>query len=568
MTAHETDAARTALINALSEHGALLNTALEHEVHVQVQPGAAFVELTGKLDDDAYHLVTVVANDERELEDRRFKIYYVFSHPTADLLVTVEYLLQKGSENYQSIYDRFPAVDPFEREMVDMIGLRPEVPDKEVRAGSWLHEAYPTSLNPLRRTDTAVAIRERVATFEPALPATDWPLDAAAPGPDGMVLPVGPIHAGIIEPGQFMFSLSGEAIEDLQIRLGYAHRGIERMFQSSIGLLDGWRLAEQVSGDSSFAHSLAYCLAAETLTGADVPTAADILRVIFLELERIHNHIADLCALAEDVGLDQLAAELAVVREDLLRLNHRLTGHRYLRGVNQVGGVRLGVAFETADIRTTLERSIDTFARLGKLMVGRAGFRDRTIRVGVLTPDRARTLGVTGLTARASGIDRDSRWDHPAGAYRRVPSNTGSACTIGDTDEARAGDIYARSLVRAREVLVARQIIYTMLDAWVAVDVRDSSPLAASPRVLPESNYTPAIGIAEGFRGDVVYWLMQDKMNGIFRCKVRDPSMLNWPGLRDSVLPRNRDDDHFETLVADFPLLNKSFNLSYAGNDL
>jgi Ni,Fe-hydrogenase III large subunit/Ni,Fe-hydrogenase III component G len=573
-----TEDASAEIYAMLSDFGALLNTPGEQLVQVQVRSDARLRELAERLSRESYYLVTVVANDERELEDRRYKIYYVFSHLSADLFVIIEYLLDHGSVHYCSISDLVPAAEPFEREIRDLVGLCPATNEHvaaagKVTRGSWLHDAYPPDLFPLRRTDTAAELRERVVADAKDRRLDDLSAYRPAGPPDGIFagtsFPVGPIHAGIIESGQFWITATGETIEDLQLRLGYNHRGIERMFQSYLNLIDGWRLAEQVSGDTSFAHSLAYCRAAEVLTDTEVPAAARFLRPVFLELERIHNHVAALGGLAEDVGMEQFAAEFAVLREGVLRLNKRLAGHRYLRSVNRVGGIGVAEPIEAACVTGELGRWIGSFEGLARALIVRSGFRDRTIRVGVLTRREGLKLGVTGLVARASGITRDSRLGHPVGAYRDAEEILlAPGVVIGDDKEAGAGDVFARTLVRVREVFVSHRLIEWLIGQWSELEPADRLKLATEPRILPKNNYTSAIGHAEGCRGDVVYWLMQDKMNGIYRCKVRDPSMLNWPALRVCASPRTRDGNRLETLVADFPLLNKSFSLSYAGNDL
>ncbi len=562
----------------------VISTPVDQQVQVQVQQDARLREIAQQLAEDEYYLVTVVANDEQELEDRRYKIYYVFSHPTEDLFLTIEYLLDRGSAGYCSIRDFFPAVTTFEREMRDMVGLSPAASEDYVASqpvmprGSWLHDAYPDDLFPLRRTHTADQLSERaaghVASRVPAGAASGpWVADgvdtAPEDGPAEMIIPVGPIHAGIIEPGQFLITTAGEAIEDLQLRLGYTHRGIERMFQSHVNLTDGWRLAEQVSGDTSFAHSLAYCRAAEVLTDTRVPLTAELLRALFLELERIHNHVAGVEGMAVDVGMEQFAAEFAVIRERVLRLNQRLTGHRYLRSVNRVGGIHLVGSPDLTDIAAALRGPIKLFEELTTSMIARSGFRERTIGVGVLRKDEALALGVTGLVARASDVRRDSRLWHPLGAYCDAGPVLHQAHDLGDDEEASAGDVFARTLIRAREVLASYKLVEWLAESSPPQGVTDCGPLVVEPRIFPENNYTSAIGYAEGCRGDVVYWLMQDKMNGIYRCKVRDPSMLNWPALSACVQPKlTAKGIRTETLVADFPLVNKSFNLSYAGNDL
>jgi Ni,Fe-hydrogenase III large subunit/Ni,Fe-hydrogenase III component G len=570
----EDDGATGALRRLLAEAGELLDTPMDEQVQGQIRSGDRLREVVGRMRHSGYYLVTVVANDERELEDRRYKIYYVFSHGSDDLFAIIEYLLEYKSQTYRSIRDIFPAVEPFEREICDMMGLVPAPDDvaagrAKVERGSWLHDAYPSELFPLRRTNTARELRERTlaGTHDGELARSVARGTADRPGrrPAEVILPVGPIHAGIIESGQFLFTTAGEVIENLQLRLGYTHRGIERMFQSYVNLTDGWRLAEQVSGDTSFAHSLAYCRAAEVLTETTVPAAAELHRALFLELERIHNHVAEVGGLAEDVGMEQFAAEFAVIREQVLRLNKRLTGHRFLRAVNRVGGVRVTDPLDPDDIQGVLSTWIGSFEGLARSLIARSGFRERTIRVGILTPGDVKELGVTGFAARASGVSRDSRLGHPAGAYCDAANILRDAQPLGDDEEAIAGDVFARALLRAREVLTSRKLIEWLIRQLAKAG---QGSLRAEPRIQSEHNYTSAIGYAEGCRGDVVYWLMQDKMNGIYRCKVRDPSMLNWPALPRCTSPRLVKDGPIETLVADFPLVNKSFSLSYAGNDL
>lgn len=566
------EAATVPLFDLLAGRGALLNTQSDQQVQVQIRSDSRFREVAERLAALGYYLVTVVANDERELEDRRYKIYYVLSHPSVDLFVILEYLLVQGSVRYHSIRDLFGAAEPFEREICDLFGLLPAEIDEtsskpSVQRGSWLHEAYPPDLFPLRRTSTAVQLRERIAAESTESPAKTTA--RARPGEPALVtFPVGPIHAGIIESGQFWFTTTGETIEDLRLRLGFAHRGIERMFQSYLPMLSGWRLAEQVSGDTSFAHSLAYCRAAEVLIGSTTPPAARILRTLFLELERIHNHVGDVGGMAEDVGMEQFAAEFAAIREEVLRLNKRLTGHRYLRSVNRVGGVQMPGAPDLNDVTSVLGEQLGKFEGLARSLTARSGFRERTIGIGILTRDEALMLGVTGLAARASGVPRDSRLGHPVGVYREAGPILTRQSDLGDDAEARAGDVFARTLVRAREVLTSRRLIGWLAGQWSDLTRAARDTLIEEPRILPANNYTSAIGHAEGCRGDVVYWLMQDKMDGIYRCKVRDPSMLNWPALRACALPKVVGDTRVETLIADFPLLNKSLSLSYAGNDL
>jgi Ni,Fe-hydrogenase III large subunit/Ni,Fe-hydrogenase III component G len=560
--------ARTALLRQLvgpAGYGVQLESPADNQVLVRVPSAGHLDRLAGHLARSGFRLVTVVANDERELEDRSFKLYYAFSHPGADLFLVAEYALGHDVVDYPSMYRWFNAVDSFEREIIDLFGLRAVVQGRpRVAPGFWLHRGYPPDLFPLRRDRVLAELRATVEAYRPE--GGPGPPAAGADQDRGRaLLPVGPVHAGIIEPGRFLFRVAGEVVEDLEVRLGYTHRGIERLFQSRMCLLDGWRLAEQVSGDSSFAHSLAYCRAVEVLTETEVPPAAELLRGLFLELERIHSHVGDVAALAEDVALRRPAADLAVLRERLLRLNAQVAGHRYLHRLNRPGGVALPKAFTPAPILRTVEDCLDRFAVLARRVSRRAVFRDRTIGIGRLTPEAATRLGVTGLAARASGAGEDYRRTHPSGVYRAPwlradPDPLQEPAGDDFTREARSGDVYARFQTRVEEVHTARLLLCRILARWARLPRGDREWLRATPQLLAKNNYSFALGAAEGARGDVVYWLMQDKLGGIYRCKVRDPSMLNWPALREAVLS--------ESLLPDFPLVNKSFNLSYAGNDL
>lgn len=548
---------RNDLVAELPRYAEWLHSPAENELLVRVHHGQ-LAGLAGYLSGHGLRLVTVAGNDERELEDRCFKIYYVFDHPRASLVVLAEYLLARGSTDYASLREVFPAAEPFERQLYDLLGLHPR--GRPPASAHLLHPAHRGKVHPLRRDHRSEALPEPAdGAREPAAAAvpTTVPEPGARPDPGPghhgrlgrqVVLPIGPIHAGVIEPGLFRFRVEGETIEDVEIRLGYAHRGLEHLFQAHLPLLDGWRLAEQVSGDSSVAHALAYCRAAEILAEGEPPPAALLVRELVLELERIHNHVADVGALAADVALDMPAAEISVLRETLLRLNRQLSGHRYLRRVVRPGGVSLPGDLDVVLLRTKLTDGLDRFRHLAGRITSHPGFRSRTIGVGVLTAAEVLTWGATGLVARAST------------PHEGTPARL-------DTEE-RAGDVYARCLTRIAEVTQAERRVLDLLAEWSALPTDQRAHLVNRLRVRPENNYTFAVGRAEGFRGEVVYWLMQDKLNGIYRCKVTDPSTVNWPALRQALLPRPGAAGLLETVLADFPLVNRSFNLSYAGADL
>lgn len=553
----------------------------ENEVHLVIESEEDLFAICRRAKEENFYLCTLVANDERLLESNTFKLYYVFSAPDGELLICEYPLKRQQPRRFSSIQEIFPAVIPLEREIRDMFGISSEelLPDPN---GFILHNTYPENLFPLRRTRPQTTIVERQQNLPPrtVVPHPQQPEGV-------MVLPVGPIHAGIIEPGLFPFYVAGEVIEDVPLRLGYKHRGIEKMMETEFSLATGWQLAEKVSGDSSFAHSLAYCQAVESLGDISVPATAVMWRTVFLELERVYNHIADIGALMHDISLDVVASELSLLREAVVQLNKRLTGSRLLRGVNRPGGVVLNPIGNLDEIRLTLAAITDRFMQLGNLILEMQHCRDRAIGTGVLTRSESDRIGATGLVARASGnMTQDFRLRHPNEIYKRssIQAWINQTCAhdmglthyqttrrtiVYDTD--LKGDVFARMVLRVAEVETAVTIALSLLEE---LEVNETAPLINTDceMALDQTpNYEFSLGHVEGWRGDICYWLMKGSGNAVFRCKVRDPSLFNWPALRLATIYKpneNQPKKHLENILADFPLINKSFNLSYAGHDL
>ncbi|MEI6043439.1 MAG: NADH-quinone oxidoreductase subunit C [Chloroflexota bacterium] len=563
------------LSETLDKYGDRLWPLLPNEWHYRLKNSIHILELSKELKKRNFYLVTVIANDERELEDKCFKIYYLFSHPADNMFLITEMVLDNKQETYCSIAEVFKAARPFELEIGDLFGLYPaqrlgqeqSARPAEDRTKTFLHGSYPANFNPLRRHDNALLpeTTERVTAryVEHSLPE---------PPTGELYLTVGPVHAGVIEPGRFSFRISGEIIEEVEIKLGYTHKGIERLFQTHYNLLEGWRLAEHVSGDSSFAHSLAYCKAVEALAGCHISKVAKLLRALFLEMERLVNHIGDTGALAHDIALELVAAELAVLREEMLRLNGEMTGSRFLRKLNRPGGLELpgtitGGFLENLWIR--LEKITNKYQALAEPMLKGSHFRNRALGVGILKEEQALDLGATGMVARAAGLLRDFRLQHPFGPYGDaevkaiIESHRGRYIENYGLDKYR-GDVYSRFLQRMEEVETSKELIAYFIQCFKkfppVTNYREELDLE---RV---DNFVFGFGYVEGWRGDIVYWIMKDKFNRIYRCKIRDASTLNWPALKEALAPTNSS--LRETLLADFPLINKSFNLSYSGNDL
>lgn len=567
-----------------AEFGRELYRAAPNELHFVVADNESvrrlFAELKRRQDEQdvgQFRLSTVVGNDERELEDNAFKLYFILSHTSADLFLWIQCVL-RGTHEYPSPVEEFPAVVPFQRELADFLGLFPEGGSGASHAGGYLHDAYPPDLYPLRRDRTNEQLLRAIEDWQQQhtrLRAREETAEELRTG--DMILPVGPVHAGVIEPGRFLFRAAGDIVEGLDIKLGFTHKGSERLFQSRYSFADGWRLAECIAGDSAFSHSLAYCYAVENLAGISVPREVELLRALFVELERITNHVGDLAALAHDLAADVCYSRLSVLRERMLRLNEQSAGHRLLRGLNEPGGIRIE-AVDVQAIRQTLLELEPEFDEAARLLRSFPGFRGRVSEVGVLTKEQAMVCGATGFVARASGwLKSDFRVNHPYGIYREEKFRNVIQDRI-DRQERESlplrGDVLARIEVRINEVANSARLIHAVIEEWPvtlrAISLRPHEKEARDKALHDAPNFTAAVGYVEGWRGDIIYWVMKDKFARIYRCKVRDPSTLHWPALRAAIVPHGVDGSKgtAKTLIADFPVINKSFNLSYSGNDL
>jgi Ni,Fe-hydrogenase III large subunit len=353
---------------------------------------------------------------------------------------------------------------------------------------------------------------------------------------------VGPVHAGIIEPGHFRFSVVGEKVLRLEERLGYVHKGIERRF-TELSAKDGHYLAARVSGDSAVAFSWAYCQALEGLANIQIPTRATYLRALALELERLANHLGDLGALGNDAGFAFGLAQFSRLKELLLRANERAFGQRYLLDFVVPGGTRTdlsdGAQAPLGETVVSIRAEVET---LRTIYEEHAGLRDRFVGAGTVTPAIAARLGLIGLAGRASGQAYDLRCDQPCDPYHELAPQL-----VQRTE----GDVAARVTVRFDEVRESVRLIARTLQ-----DLPPGNHLLPLP--IPRSG-TLGIGLIEGWRGPVLVALELDSEAKIRRCHPHDPSWQNWPLLEHAII---------DNIVPDFPLINKSFNLSYSGHDL
>jgi Ni,Fe-hydrogenase III large subunit/Ni,Fe-hydrogenase III component G len=488
--------------------------------HARSVAPEALVDETRRLLEGGFRLALAACHDDGD----RLRAVYLFTAAAPDRRVELHVPLDAAHPQVPSLARiSFPA-GRFEREMHDLFGVTPvnhPLPRRLVRHAHW-----PAGWYPMRHD----------AGPPPAF-ATDiepYPF-LTVEGPGVYEIPVGPVHAGIIEPGHFRFSVVGETILKLKARLWFVHRGIEKLFEGRHPE-DGVELAERISGDTSAAHSLAYTLAVEDALSWTVSAESQQLRALIIELERIYNHASDIGALANDVGYSILNSHAQRIRERLLRINHTVTGHRLLRGAITPGSTRL-LALPDPDELAAIAADI---ADIAKLALHNSTIRDRFTGTALLTATQAADLGCLGYVARASGLAVDARVDHPTCQLPIAPVVH------------HGGDVLARFLVRRDEIAASVELA-TLL---IANAGNQTGHFAERPP-LPKTA-TSGVGIVEGWRGTIVQRIeLADSR--LTRVKIVDPSWFNWPALPVALS---------DTIVPDFPLANKSFNLSYAGNDL
>ena len=461
---------------------------------------------------------------------------YVFAAGPPSEIVELHLPIDRDRPHLPSLADISFSAGRFEREMHDLFGVIPRnhpLPRRLVRHPNW-----PAGWYPMRRD----------AGPPPPFDAVHEPYQFLhVEGPGVYEIPVGPVHAGIIEPGHFRFSVVGETILKLKIRLWFVHRGVEKLFEGRAPA-EGVALAERISGDTAVGHNLAYSQAVEDALGIAVSLRDLRLRAMLLELERVYNHVADLGALANDVGYSLLNGHAQHIREQLLRINQTVTGHRLLRGAIMPGATQVAGLPDRHD----LTRIGADVTELAELILANSTVRDRFTRTARLGLAQAVDLGCLGYVARASGQDLDARHDHPTCDMR--PQRV----------RHESGDVLARFLVRRDEIAASLALVQQIVAASSATGhpgggvTADEAGSVDSTTPAAAATSGAGVGIVEGWRGTIVH-RVEIADGRISRAKIVDPSWFNWPALPVALA---------ETIVPDFPLANKSFNLSYAGNDL
>lgn len=472
-------------------------------------------------------LLTLWGADDRDRDDC-FRIYAAWLLPQS-VMVAEHAMENVANPSYPSIAALFPSAVRMQRAVHDLLGISAE--ETDVRG--WLrHAGWPETVFPLRRD---------VDGNQP-YPLVPEPYPFVTVEGDGVhEIAVGPVHAGTIEPGHFRFSVVGEKVLRLEERLGYTHKGVSKLFEA-VPQQEGHRLAARVSGDSAVAFSWAYCAALESLTSAACPERAIVLRALALEHERLANHLGDLGALGNDAGFAFGLTQFSRLKEDLLRTNMDAFKARYLMDYIVPGGVAVDFPEHARGLflkhYLELEQSV---INLRAIYDEHAGIQDRFREAGRLKHDLAVKLDAIGLAGRASGIACDLRADHSWSPYDRF-----SPRLVAQT----YGDVAARVQVRFDEIFESLRLCRVLLENLSSGPVQIAVPLAEPNRL--------GIGLIEGWRGPVMIALETGADGGIRHCHAHDPSWQNWPLLEYAILGN---------IVPDFPLINKSFNLSYSGQD-
>ncbi|HEU4624332.1 MAG TPA: hypothetical protein VFS52_06190 [Steroidobacteraceae bacterium] len=437
--------------------------------------------------------------------------------------------LARPDVRYPGLENLFPAASRMQRAIADLCGLYSTDPDTR----PWLrHAAWPSDFRPLIDAQVPAAVPGAIDNYE----------FVRVEGEGVHEIPVGPVHAGTIEPGHFRFSVVGEKVLKLEERLGYTHKGIERRF-TELPILEGHRLAARVSGDSAVAFSWAYCQALEGMANVHIPPRAAWLRALSLELERVANHLGDLGALGNDAGFAFGLAQFSRLKEQVLRAANEALGARYLMDIVVPGGTSRNLRDAGVRALAACIRDVGEEARhLRTIYDEHEGVRDRFNGAGAVAPGLATRLGLIGLAGRASGQAFDLRADLPCAPYSEL-----AVAKVVRSE----GDVAARVAVRFDELQESCRLILRILGS-----------MPSGPHVMsvpaPERG-TIGVGLIEGWRGPVLVGLEAGEAGSIRRCHPHDPSWQNWPVLEHAIIGN---------IVPDFPLINKSFNLAYSGHDL
>ena len=419
---------------------------------------------------------------------------------------------------YGAITTEVPAFHIFERELFEEFGIEPV-------GHPWLKPVRSPFYN-----------HDKNIKFE-----KDYPFFKME-GSEVHEVAVGPVHAGIIEPGHFRFMCQGEDVYHLEIQLGYQHRGVEKLMEK-ISMQKGMLLAESIAGDTVIGHGMTYCGAIEALTGCETTRRAASIRGIALELERVAIHIGDLSAIASDIAYQIGSVVFGALRTLVINTTLEICGNRFGRGLIRPGGVVYDIFPKTAElIKKNLTKVKNEAGHMAEIMFNSASVLSRLQETGIVTAKEAQEIGLVGFAARASGVHLDVRADHSHGIYLESPVYKKIMTT---------GDVFARSYVRYMEIMQSIEYILEQLE-----NLPQDGLMKEVKKIQPDSF---VVSLTEGWRGEIVHAALTDRSGVVVRYKIKDPSFNNWYGLALAVRGEG---------ISDFPLCNKSFSLSYCGNDL
>lgn len=491
---------------------------------------------SGVLRTDENHAAEIALKPPLGRDGAPARLVTIFGSLGQDSARYVHYVFDTGNAKYQemvlsadraipSITRQLPAAAWYERELHDQYGV--EIVGHPDLRPLVFHDNWPTGIYPMVDTVERVPWTNRQYRF----------LEVKGQGIAEVA--VGPVHAGIIEPGHFRFSVVGDTVLHLELRHFYTHKGTEKIFEGSF-VDAGSMIAESVSGDNCFAHAVTYCQAVEDACRVEVPPRAAALRLIGLEFERLVCHVSDVGGLCTDVGFGVAAASATRLKEKLLQASTNCCGTRYWRGIAIPGGLRFDFDSKKVEaLSQSVERAAREFSDLAHVILETPSIQNRFETAGILQKDIARELCVVGPVARASGIDLDVRRDHPCGYYGRTQI---------EVPVTRYGDVMARAKIRVQEAAISAHLIQQTAKALPGGNV-------AMPLDVPQKLQGSAA--VESPRGELYYWL-EGRDGRLTRCHIKSPSFQNWPAMPLAVA---------NNIIADFPLINKSFNLSYSGCD-
>lgn len=441
------------------------------------------------------------------------KIIAVFADNASSSIHIIGGVFDKSKLEFESFANEFPQTNYFECELSENYGYVP------------LNHPW---LRPVRQQNTIPGSK----------PYQFYKLE----GEEVHEVAVGPIHAGVIEPGHFRFQCHGELVYNLEISLGYQHRGVEKL------LLEANPdhriiLAESIAGDTTIGHTFAHCSAIESLTLTQLSLRSEVIRTVASEIERIAMHLSGLGGVANDIGFALPAASYGRIRTLVINSLALLSGSRFGRGLFIYGGVRFDLNDEIINIiKSNLQVVHNDVTEINNYLFSSIGVLTRFEDTGTVTKELAQSIGLVGLAARSSSLQEDVRISFPYSAYRYNPV---SMITLS------SGDVFARARLRALEIDESLRFIFDQLDNLPAGEIKS--------QVGEIKNNSGVVSIVEGWRGEIIHLVFSDVNGNLIQNKIKDPSFNNWYGL--SLALRN-------TAISDFPLCNKSFDLSYAGHDL